>query len=73
MGTNHGGVNFGRQSPPIGGQFSTLNNRLKHLVEAGADVAGSVLTRVDVKRHAQYDYADSGSYYLGSYRKYYSD
>ena len=26
MGTNHGGVNFGRRSPPIGGQFSTLNN-----------------------------------------------
>ena len=28
MGTNHGGVNFGRRSPPIGGQFSTLNNSL---------------------------------------------
>ena len=46
---------------------------LKHVVDAGADVAGSVLTRVDVRRHAQYDYADSGNYYIGSYRKYYSD
>ena len=44
MGTNHGGVNFGRRSPPIGGQFSTLNNTydvaddLKvRRAEAGAD------------------------------------
>ena len=46
---------------------------LKYVVEAGADVAGAVITRVDVRRHAQYDYADSGNYYIGSYRKYYSD
>ena len=29
MGTNHGGVNFGRRLPPIGGQYSTpINTRL---------------------------------------------
>ena len=28
MGTNHGGVNFGRRLPPIGGQYSTpINSR----------------------------------------------
>ena len=36
MGTNYGGgggVNFGRRSPQIGGQFSTLNNtRWRRLV-----------------------------------------
>ena len=26
MGTNHGGVNFGRRLPPIGGQYSTPIN-----------------------------------------------
>ena len=40
MGTNHGGVNFGRRSPPIGGQFSTLNN---NLAAVGADNFESVL------------------------------
>ena len=34
MGTNHGGVNFGRRSPPIGGQFSTLNNEQVHRTTA---------------------------------------
>ena len=28
MGTNHGGVNFGRRLPPIGGQYSTPINML---------------------------------------------
>ena len=28
MGTNHGGVNFGRRLPPIGGQYSTPINSL---------------------------------------------
>ena len=28
MGTNHGGVNFGRRLPPIGGQYSTPINTL---------------------------------------------
>src|SRR5919109_1822217 len=40
------------------------------MFEAGADIAGVVLSRVDVKKHARYGYADSG-YYRGSYAKYY--
>lgn len=43
---------------------------LKQLAEAGAEIAGVVLSRVDVKKHAGYGYADSG-YYAGTYRKYY--
>lgn len=36
---------------------------IKQAVEAGANLAGIVMTQVDVKEHAQYDYADSGYYY----------
>ena len=43
---------------------------IRQMVEAGADIAGIVLSRVDVKKHARYGYADSG-YYQGYYRKYY--
>ena len=43
---------------------------IRQMVEAGADIAGIVLSRVDLKKHARYGYADSG-YYQGSYRKYY--
>lgn len=45
---------------------------LKLALEARANLAGVVLSQVDVKRHAQYDYADSG-YYYGSYHKYYTE
>jgi succinoglycan biosynthesis transport protein ExoP len=45
---------------------------LKLALEAGANLAGVVLSQVDVKRHAQYDYADSG-YYYGGYKKYYTE
>ena len=45
---------------------------LKVALEAGANLAGVVLSQVDVKRHAQYDYADSG-YYYGGYNKYYTE
>jgi succinoglycan biosynthesis transport protein ExoP len=45
---------------------------LKIALEAGANLAGVVLSQVDVKRHAQYDYADSG-YYYGGYNKYYTE
>jgi capsular exopolysaccharide synthesis family protein len=45
---------------------------LKLTLEAGANLAGVVMTQVDVKRHAQYNYADSG-YYYGGYAKYYTD
>ncbi|MGH6945530.1 MAG: polysaccharide biosynthesis tyrosine autokinase, partial [Geminicoccaceae bacterium] len=43
---------------------------MRQMFEAGADIAGIVLSRVDVKKHARYGYADSG-YYRGSYSKYY--
>jgi exopolysaccharide transport family protein len=43
---------------------------IRQLAEAGADIAGIVLSRVDLKKHARYSYADSG-YYRGSYQKYY--
>ncbi|MEM7023024.1 MAG: polysaccharide biosynthesis tyrosine autokinase [Pseudomonadota bacterium] len=43
---------------------------MRQMFEAGADIAGVVLSRVDFKKHARYGYADSG-YYRGSYSKYY--
>ncbi|WGF86787.1 GumC family protein [Marinivivus vitaminiproducens] len=43
---------------------------MRQVVESGADLAGVVLSRVNVKKHARYGYADSG-YYSGYYRKYY--
>jgi Mrp family chromosome partitioning ATPase len=43
---------------------------MRQMIEAGAHIAGIVLSRVDVKKHARYGYADSG-YYRGSYSKYY--
>ncbi|MGH6916522.1 MAG: polysaccharide biosynthesis tyrosine autokinase, partial [Geminicoccaceae bacterium] len=43
---------------------------MRQMFEAGADIAGVILSRVDVKKHARYGYADSG-YYRGSYSKYY--
>lgn len=46
-------------------------NGLRQLREAGASVAGVVLTLVDVRKHARYGYADSGQYY-GKAKKYYT-
>lgn len=43
---------------------------IRQMLESGGDVAGIVLSRVDVKKHARYGYADSG-HYQGNYRKYY--
>lgn len=45
---------------------------VKQLREVGANFAGAVLNQVDVRRHAEYSYSDSG-YYYGRYRKYYND
>ncbi len=45
---------------------------LKQIVEAGADLAGVVLSMVNVKKHSRYGYGDSG-YYYGRYHKYYTD
>ena len=45
---------------------------LKQILEAGGDLAGVVLSMVNVRKHSRYGYGDSG-YYYGRYRKYYSD
>ncbi len=49
----------------------TAINGLKQIVDSGGDVAGALLTMVDVKEHAQYGFGDSGSY-AGQIRKYYT-
>lgn len=45
---------------------------LKQVIESGCDLAGVVLSMVNVKKHSRYGYGDSG-YYYGRYRKYYTD
>jgi polysaccharide biosynthesis transport protein len=45
---------------------------MRQIVEAGADLAGVALSRVNVKKHARYGYPDSG-YYSGYYRKYFNN
>jgi polysaccharide biosynthesis transport protein len=47
-------------------------NALRVLREAHADLAGIVLTQVDLKRHAGYRYGDVGHYYH-KYKHYYAD
>lgn len=44
---------------------------LKESAEAGIDLAGAVLTQVNVKKHAKYGYGDYG-YYYGRYKDYYA-
>lgn len=50
----------------------TVVMALKQLVASGASLAGVVLNVVNVKKHAQYGYGDSG-YYTGRIKKYYVD
>ena len=46
---------------------------LRQVMDAGADLAGIVLTQVDLKRQAQYHYgATYYTYYSSAYQKYYS-
>ena len=42
----------------------------RQLLSAGAKLAGGLLTMVNVKKHAQYSYGDSGAY-AGELEKYY--
>jgi Mrp family chromosome partitioning ATPase len=49
---------------------NVANAGIRQVQEAGGDLAGVVLSRVNVKKHAQYGYADSGSY-AGTYGKYF--
>ena len=44
---------------------------LKETIESGIDLAGTVLSQVNVKKHSKYGYGDSG-YYYGRYKDYYS-
>ncbi len=46
---------------------------VKQLIEAGADLAGLVLSRVNVRKHARYGYRNSGYYYDDKYTKYYNN
>jgi capsular exopolysaccharide synthesis family protein len=45
---------------------------VKQLVDAGADLGGVVLSRVNVREHSRYGYRDSGHYYDDKYTKYYT-
>jgi polysaccharide biosynthesis transport protein len=42
------------------------------LFEAEADVAGVALSQVDVRKHARYNFRDSGHYYDRRYTGYYT-
>lgn len=46
---------------------------LKALVEAGGRLAGVLLSQVDMRKHAQYDFADSAYSYYGNYKNYYTE
>jgi capsular exopolysaccharide synthesis family protein len=50
----------------------TVLMSVRQLRAAGADLAGVILSRVDIARHASYGYGDSG-YYHGSSKKYYTE
>jgi len=45
---------------------------IRQLTRAGGHLAGALLTMVDVKKHAGYQYGDSGAYH-GSLRQYYAE
>ncbi|MGH6707749.1 MAG: GumC family protein [Bradyrhizobium sp.] len=50
----------------------TVKLALEELADGGADIAGVLLTRVNVKKNARYDFGDSQYYYSGL-RKFYTD
>ncbi len=49
-----------------------VQTAFRQLRDAGARIAGVVLEAVNVRRHSQYGYGDSG-YYYGAARRYYRD
>jgi len=51
---------------------SVAQNALKQIVASGADVAGFVLSQVDIKKYERY-YGGSGGHYSGQYKNYYSE
>jgi succinoglycan biosynthesis transport protein ExoP len=50
----------------------TVLSAMRALRDARAKVAGTILTRVNIQKHAQYGYYDIG-YYYAQYRNYYSE
>jgi len=48
-----------------------VNHAIKILKSTGIEIAGTVLSVVDVKRYASYDYGDSGRY-SGKLARYYA-
>ena len=51
---------------------SAAANALKQVIASGADVAGVVLSQVDVKKFERY-YGSDGGHYAGQYKNYYSE
>ncbi|MGE0722734.1 MAG: GumC family protein [Alphaproteobacteria bacterium] len=51
----------------------TVTAAMRMVLEAGADMPGTVMCQVDTTKQARYDYYDSGYYYYGKNRKYYAD
>ena len=51
----------------------TATAGVRQAYDAGGDLAGVLLTQVNARKMAQYDYADSGYYYSNTYKKYYAD
>jgi polysaccharide biosynthesis transport protein len=49
---------------------SAARDSLHALRESGVEVAGAVLTQIDLRKHAQYGYGDIGQYYNRSQRYY---
>ncbi len=49
----------------------TASYAISQLAKSGVRIAGVALTRVELKRHAEYDYADSGQYHR-KYANYYT-
>jgi capsular exopolysaccharide synthesis family protein len=49
----------------------TVKLVMNRVLDAGSEAAGVLLSRVDVKEHAKYSYADSGHYH-GELKRYYS-
>ena len=52
-------------------RIGELKQTVKSLRSVHAHIAGTVLSMVDVKRHARYEYEDSGLY-AGKLKKYYA-
>lgn len=52
----------------------TVSAALRQFIEAGADIAGIVMTQVDQKKQARYGQSDSGyHYYYDQHMKYYTE